>query len=279
MKPMLSRPDKCATIWIAALLALSTAGVQAGPPLEVQTSATSTDLDLAGDVSRYFGQRANLYRDNDRKLAKIDLDGDFNYDGLIDNYDPADNGAFQQTPPGLVVGVGEMSKVILRLTPYKIDYNGRAKVRIQVDGIDRDQKSGRFADGAEQAGMGHVIVWRDASRKEKILDSRDPSRRVFDWTLEQRWPANLQIIPRTLYIEGVQPSPRHIGDIRLLISVYDDSPNDANLPKADPRSWIKTFRPSFDHILMTVRSTPQEKNFVNANAEKVWISGRFQSSK
>ena len=43
----------------------------------------------------------------------------------IDNDDPADNGAFQQTPPGLVVGVGEMSKLILRLRPYRLDFKGR----------------------------------------------------------------------------------------------------------------------------------------------------------
>ncbi len=235
---------------------------------------TPTDMDLAGDVSRYFGQRANLYRDNNRKLAKIDLDADLNYDGTINNGDPADGGAFEQTPPGLVVGVGEMSKLVVRLTPYKIDYQGRAKVKIQVDGINRDSKTGVFSDGSEKGGMGHVVVWRDTTKKEKILDSRDPNLRSFEWTLDQRTPANLQIIPRTLFVEGVSPSPKHQGDIRLLISCYDDNPNYEVNPKMDPRRWVKTFRPSFDHILLTVGSKPQEKNYVNENAEGVWVTNR-----
>lgn len=235
---------------------------------------TPTDMDLAGDVSRYFGQRANLYRDNNRKLAKLDLDADFNFDGTIDNYDPADNGAFQQTPPGLVVGVGELSKIVIRLTPYKIDYEGRAKVKIQVDGINRDNKSGKFAEGAGQSAVGHIRLWRDASKKEKILDSRDPNMISFEWTLDQRTPANLQVVPRTLYVEGVAPSPRHSGDIRLLISVYDDNPNYSMNPKMDPRRWIKTFRPSYDHILLTVQGVPHEKAYINNNAEGVWLSSK-----
>ncbi len=235
-------------------------------------SQQATEKDLAGDVSRYFGQRANLYRDNNRKLAKVDLDGDFNYDGTVNNDDPADNGAFQQTPPGLVVGVGEMSKLVLRITPYKIDYDGRAKVRIQVDGINRAVKTGEFAPGAEQAGMGHVIVWRDATRKEKILDSRDPNMRSHEWTIENRTPANIMSIPRTLYVEGVTPSPAYSGDVRIILSVFDDNPALANAADADPRKWIKSFRPSFDHILLTVRAQPQPKDFVNGNAEGVWIA-------
>jgi len=243
----------------------------------------ATDLDLAGDVSRYFGQRANLYRDNNRKLAKIDLDADFNYDGTIDNYDPADNGAFQQTPPGLVVGAGELSKIVIRLTPYKIDYAGRAKVRLQVDGINRDDKSGKFAEGEASSATGRIRVWRDSTKKELILDSH-AGPLSFDWTLDMRTPSNLQIVPRTLYVEGVTSSPRHSGDIRLLLSVFDEKISSNNI-SYDPKnpsiqeseskksitSLIKTFRPSYDHILLTVRSAPQEKNFVNNNSEGVWL--------
>lgn len=248
-----------AVVTSSPLIAGPTASQPSGQP-----SAEPTDKDLAGDVTRYFGQRANLYRDNNRKLAKLDLDGDFNYDGTINNNDPADGGAFEHTPPGLVVGKGEMTKIIIRLTPYKIDYEGHAKVRIEVCGINRDDKTGNFASPADEAaGMGHIVVWRDASKKEKILDSRDANMRSHDWTLDDRvFPANLQIVPRTLYVEGVGVSPRHSGDIRLLVSVFDDRSN------ATP---LKTFRPSFDHILLTVTSKPQEKAYINDNAEHVWI--------
>lgn len=264
-------PYTSAVLAICVVTSLSSGYAQDKPATPVNSKEQQTDLDLAGDMSRYFGQRANLYRDNNRKLAKIDLDADLNYDGTINNDDPADNGAFESTPPGLVVGVGEMSKLIIRLTPYKIDYQGRAKVKLQVDGINRDTKSGKFADGEEKNGMGHVVVWRDASKKEKIVDSRDPNLRSFEWTLDERTPANLQIIPRNLYVEGVSASPKHAGDIRLLISVYDDNPNYDINPKMDPRRWVKTFRPSYDHILLTVRAQPQEKNFINNNSEGVWI--------
>ncbi|MEQ1935237.1 MAG: hypothetical protein ABL962_15365 [Fimbriimonadaceae bacterium] len=266
-RPMWSIPAKLATMLALPLMICQSASSQDAKP-------TPTDLDLAGDMSRYFGQRANLYRDNNRKLAKLDLDADFNYDGTIDNFDPADGGAFEHTPPGLVVGVGELSKLIIRLTPYKIDYEGRAKVKLQIDGINRDEKSGKFTEGSEAASMGHIRVWRDATKKEKILDSRDPNLRSFEWTLDSRTPANLQIVPRTLYIEGLSSSPRHSGDIRLLVSVYDDNPNFAVNPKMDPRRWVKTFRPTYDHILVTVRGAPHEKAYINNNSEGVWLSSK-----
>jgi hypothetical protein len=272
-----SRSSIKSPITIAMLLGLAVLPTLAKDPKEVQpaTPAVATDKDLAGDVSRYFGQRASLYRDNNRKLAKIDLDGDFNYDGTIDNDDPADNGGFQQTPPGLVVGKGELSKLIIRLTPYKIDYQGRAKVKLQVDGINRADKSGEFASGAES--MGHIIVWRDAGCTEKLIDSRDPSKRSFEWTLEQRSPANLQIVPRTLYVQGVSVSPNYSGDIRLLLSVYDDNVATANSPNINPAKWVDTFRPSFDHLLFTVRGNPQPKNYINNNIEGVWLTAKGAS--
>lgn len=259
-------------------LALAVACVAAMPVVADDKNPSSgakqspTDMDLAGDVGRYFGQRASLYRDNNRKLAKLDLDADFNFDGEINNDDPADNGAFQTTPPGLIVGVGELTKVTLRLTPYKIDYQGRAKVKIQVDGINRDDKSGKFAEGQEASGMGHIVVWLDSSRKQKILDSRNPNLRSFEWTLDNRTPANIQVVPRSFYVEGVSASPRHLGDVRLLVSVYDDNPNYDMNPKMDPRRWIKTFRPSFDHILLSVMGKPQPKQYVNANSDGVWVT-------
>lgn len=265
--------SKMAALLVAGLCAPFLAEAQV--PIERSAVGTPTDKDLAGDVSRYFGQKADLDRDRNRKLAKLDLDGDFNYDGTINNDDPADNGAFQQTPPGLVLGTGEMSKLIVRLTPYKIDYQGRAKVKLEVSGINRDVKTGEFGSVDEEiANMGHVVVWADAAKKEKLIDSRDPNMRSYEWTLDDRtFPANLQVVPRILYVEGVKPSPRHLGDIRLLIKIYDDNPNYDSNPKYDPRRWVKTFRPAFDHILLTVEPTPMEKHYINNNVEGVWLGG------
>ncbi len=247
-----------------------------------------TDRDLAGDVTKYFGQRRNQYRDITRKLAKTDLDGDFNYDGVIDNDDPADNGAFQQTPPGLVVGVGELSQLILRITPYRLDFRGQAVVSLQVDGINRADKSGLYNSQDEEiANMGHVKVWRDASRSELLIDSRDPARRVYEWNFDDdKYPANVPgIIPRSVYVEGISPSGPYTGDVRLLLKVQHRQAG-ANVMPTDPgakgvmventdgkseRVYFKRFSTSYDHILLTIHQSPQTKEFV-IKETGVWIS-------
>lgn len=235
-----------------------------------------TNEDLPGDFSKYFGQRKNYYRDPERKLAKLDLDGDFNYDGTIDNDDPADNGAFQQTPPGLVVGVGELTKLVVRLKPYKADYAGRAKFEIVVTGINRADKSGKFPSVDEEiASVGHVRIWRDASKSELLIDSSDPSMRSWSTNIENRGPGNIiGVVPRTVFVEGVQASGQYLGDIRVLVRLYDERVDFETNPKTRLARFIKQqgFRPSFDHILMTVAESAHRKAFINANQEGVWIN-------
>lgn len=249
-----------------------------------------TDLDIPGDSNKYFGQRSNQYRDIGRRLAKVDLDADFNYDGTIDNDDPADNGAFQQTPPGLVLGVGELSKLILRIRPYHLDFKGRAVVSIQVGGINRAAKSGLFASpDEERASVGHIKVWSDASRSNLLLDSRDPARRVHEWTIDDyKYPANVPgIVPRSLYVEGISQSGQYNGDIRLLLMVQHRVPGEPAV--VDPKSGLagpkevveeegrttqgvqfKRFATAYDHILLTVQGGPHPKEYVNGNSEGVW---------
>ncbi len=257
------------------------------PSLAVADDVLETDRDLAGDVTKYFGQRRNQYKDVARKLAKTDLDGDFNYDGVIDNDDPADNGAFQQTPPGLVVGVGELSQLIVRLTPYRLDFKGQAVVSLQVDGINRADKSGLYNTVDEEIGnMGHVRVWRDASRTELLIDSRDPSRRVYEWNFDDdKYPANIPgIVPRSVYVEGMSPSGAYPGDVRLLLKVQhrqagaDVMPTSSakgviveNAGGKSERTLFKRFSTSYDHILVTVSPTPQRKEIVIKDSG-VWIA-------
>lgn len=280
---------RSAVIALAATITLASHSTMAGPngvPAE-RSPGYETDRDIPGDSTRYYGQRRNQFKDIGRRLAKIDLDADFNYDGVIDNDDPADNGAFQQTPPGLVVGVGELSQLILRLRPYHLDFKGRAVVSLQVDGINRGDKSGRFESAEEErARTGHIRVWRDASRRELILDSRDPSRKVFEWAIDDsKYPANVPgIVPRTLYVEGVGESGEYSGDVRLLVKVQHRKDGATTMttsgaksakgivdgPTKSERVRFKKFATSYDHIVLTVQGTPRAKEFVNGNTSGVW---------
>jgi hypothetical protein len=289
----------------SALPAIAGDESYAPPPVQGER----TDLDIPGDSHKYFGQRSNQFRDVGRRLAKIDLDADFNYDGLIDNQDPADNGAFQQTPPGLVIGTGELTRLVLRLSPYHLDFRGQAVVSLQVDGVNRADKTGRFSSLEEEmASTGHIRVWRDATKRELILDSRDPGRRVYEWTVDDnKYPANIPgIVPRSLYLEGVGVAggasgskggmvTAYSGDVRLLVTVFHRVPGEEPAPVySDPKSGLDAkggvmpvepeakddewclpgaptrFRTSYDHILVTVRNSGHMKEFVADNSDGVW---------
>jgi len=264
------------TYIICFLITMTTLG--AAPPSKAQSPSSSsvaeTNRDLPGDFHKYYGQRSTLYRDKERKLAKLDIDGDMNYDGTIDNWDPADNGAFQQTPPGLVIGKGELSKLIIRLTPYRVDFRGEAVVTLEVAGINRSKKSGSFSDlDDELSSTGAIKIWRDLTRKELLIDSTDPKKRFHEWVVDDtKYPANLPgIVPRTVYVEGINPSPKFIGDIRILVTVsHRHHGSSRENFSASRKKLLKRFRTSFDHLLLTVNPKPHHKEFVNANAEKVW---------
>lgn len=279
MKPRHHNPISLHTksAFLAGIMLTITAMHAAPPPIPSGTAAVTvveTNRDLPGDFHKYYGQRSTLYRDKERKLAKLDIDGDMNYDGKIDNYDPADNGAFQQTPPGLVVGKGEMSKLIIRLTPYRVDFQGEAVVTLEVAGINRSKKSGEFKNlDDELTSTGTIKIWRDLSKKELLIDSTNPAKRFCEWAVDDtKYPANLPgIVPRTVYVEGITPSPKFIGDIRILVTVSHRAQGSSRERFSESRKkLLKRFRTSFDHLLVTVNPKPHKKEFINANAEKVW---------
>lgn len=241
-----------------------------------------TKQDLPGDFHPYYGQKLNRYRDLNRRIARIDLDADLNYDGSIRQGDPQDSGAFESTPPGLILGQGEMSKVVVEMKPYRIDFDGDVVVGIEVCGINRAAESGQFASfEEEQQAVGRVRVWRDAGRAELLLDSADPQMRLVEFAISaDRYPANLpSIIPRYVYVEGVKPSGAYLGDMRLLATVAHRAKNDVTPGVDVPSPPLKLFRTAFDHILLTVQENPVKKDFVNNNAEAVWILPGSPSSK
>ncbi|MEQ1748890.1 MAG: hypothetical protein ABL974_05680, partial [Prosthecobacter sp.] len=194
----------------AAILASTIAATaQSGQDKNVATDRNGrvrgieTNNDLPGDFHPYYGQKLNRYRDLDRRIAKLDMDADINMDGVIRQNDPRDQGAFEQTPPGLIIGKQEMSKVFIDIMPYRVDFQGFAVVSLEVAGLNRATQSGNFGSfEEEQAAVGRIKVWRDIDRKQLLLDSGDPSRRSVEFVVPaMRYPANLPtVIPRTVYI-------------------------------------------------------------------------------
>lgn len=282
----------------AYLLVAATLPAQDKAPVPVDDKPFSgqTNKDVPADFHKYFGQRVNSWRDRERQIAKLDLDADMNQDGHLSNTDPADGGAFEATPPGLVLGEGEMTRVVVRLLPYRVDFDGEVVVTLELEGINRGSRTGEYESLEDElANMGHVRVWRDATKKELVLDSKDPGKRVVEFTTNYKtYPYNLPMtVPRFIFVEGVKSSPRFIGDIRLLATVSHRSPHGAQqqqgttadfpnqprtagkepLPVApeEKKIGIKSFRTSFDHILLTVQKEPLIKQFINGNNEGAWI--------
>lgn len=265
-----------------------------------RTKGAETNQDLPGDFHPYYGQKLNRYRDLSRRIAKIDLDADLNMDGAITQADPQDQGAFEQTPPGLIIGVGEMSKIVVNVIPYRIDYEGDVVVGFELSGINRADASGAFQSmEEEQHAVARVRVWEDPNRKKLMLDSADPLKRRIEYAVDaKRYPANLpSLVPRVVYVEGVKPSGKYLGDMRFLATVSHEKKGetekpaepgrrlDTELANASPGSVnntppagvdtpsppLKLFRTAFDHILLTIQEHPEPKQFVNNNAEGVWI--------
>lgn len=238
-------------------------------------AAVETEMDLPSSFHKYYGQRINNWRDTERAIAKIDMDADVNYDGVINNNDPQDGGAFESTPPGLQIGVGEMSKVILRVIPYRVDFDGEVVITLEMAGINRASPKGEFSSfDEEKASTGRVRVWKEAARKTLLLDSADPQHRYVEFTSQYRvYPYNLpNEIPRAVYVEGVKASTPFIGDLRLLFTCSHRAPGTTPQSFAESRkTLLKSFRSTFDHMLFTVLAKPLPKEFINNNAEANWL--------
>ena len=288
--------SRCALLFCLTVSVSGTVkGGEGAQALSKAGDERQTEMDLPGDFHKYFGQRVNQFRDSERKVAKLDMDADLSYDGVIDGSDPADGGAFEQTPPGLVLGREELSRFLVRVNPYRIDFDGEAVLTLEVAAINRDAASGKFDSfEKEVAATGRIRVWKNADRKELLLDSGDPNRRFVEWVADHRaYPANLpSIYPRFFYVEGVKPSPKHKGDLRILVTISHRNKGESResaygrwvaasvgvkevAPPSDAgykQSLVKSFRTSFDHILLTVSDLPHEKVFVNNNAQGHWVA-------
>lgn len=195
------------------------------------------------------------------RLSKIDLDADLDYDGTLNNDSSSDQGQHEAVPPGLELGVAEVTRLLVRFKTYEESFTGSLVVGLEVSGINRDSASGAFASGGDES-LGRIRVWRDQARRELLLDSGDPAKRRYEWRYdpEKRFGG----IPRTLYLEGVELSPKFEGDLRLLLTATHKAEG------AVGEEVSSLYRGAFDHLLVTVRKEPVEKEFFNNNVEGVW---------
>jgi hypothetical protein len=237
-------------------------GKVAFPGKTILDDPATSDPRLVIPVDAEGGARA-------ARLSKIDLDGDFNYDGTISNEDPSNQGRLEYVPPGLELGVGEVTRLVIRLKTYEESFPGKLNVTLDVTAINRESASGSFASGADGQ-SGRVKVWRDQARTDLLLDSGDSSKLSRTWTYDSSKVSSG--IPRVVYVEGVEVSPKAEGDIRLLVvseHVADGASGGTN---------SALYRPAFDHLLLTVRKEGVAKEFVNNNAEAVWSTTKVQET-
>lgn len=235
--------------------------VQPGSPRDsadrVPDFEGKTDMDNPGLHDSRFVP-AMKGREHRAKLSNIDLDSDLDYDGAFDNSSPSGQFRREFIPQRLEVGVGELTRLLLRFKIYEELAAGALVVVLEVSPIDREISRGTAGGDAAN---GRLRIWRDQERKELLLDSMDPERRRFEWTFD---PAKISGgIPRTVYLEGVAVSPKHEGDLCLLVHSGPPAVVDASADE-------ETAHRAFDHLLVTIRKKPVDKEFIKNNAEAVW---------
>ena len=127
----------------------------------------------------------------------LDLDGDFNHDGSVNETDPDDPD--EHTPPGLVVPANTNGMVKVHLALYPPTVN-----------------SGEVVLGAPTSGRGRIRVWKDPARGSGnlILDSGDLENWKKTWVLSPSF--TFADLATDLYVEGVTNSGAY-GDISLVL--------------------------------------------------------------
>ena len=269
----LNAQDAAPAVSTDALKSVSTPDVKpaaAAPPsgtasaggAEVIEFPGRTDLDEPGNKdSRLLVPADAEGKTTVARLSKIDLDADLDYDGTFDNTSTSEQVQHEFVPPGLELGKGEVSRLLIRFKTYEVAFGGKLVVSLELASVNRETPTGLFEGGATEA-TGQVRVWRDQTRKELLLDSADASKKRIEWTFD---PEKLSGgIPRTVYIEGVKVAPKSEGDLRLLVmAAHVAEGSNAETPSS-------LFQTAFDHLLVTVRDQPVEKEFINNNVEGVW---------
>jgi hypothetical protein len=192
--------------------------------------------------------------------VKTDLDADISRDGRIDDNDPKDNGKVQNTPPGLPVMVGGLEKLILRCEPKSL---AKGYVRLTVvsnPGEWERMKNPNWAAIPRRPEGGHIRIWKDAEKKELLLDSHDPAKQTVLWRLSYSFP--MALVPFTLYAEGVSPS-KEDGDVLLALLHSSSSRVNATSPTRDV--LVVTVRKADVPRPVVTRDEPTRRGEVSAD--------------
>ncbi len=229
---------------IAAVLALlSSMTVVAEDPLLRLPPETQRDMGSGYEKKHEANLRLLSDPTSNVKALGFDIKTDLNHDGVID----ATAGGWREyTPPGMVMAVGETTPIRLRIFSHFPYYPGSAVARLEVCGINRDNPTGEFASLDEEIkNTGHVIIWADAGKTHKLLDSADPKMRVVEWTIRPGYivPSHTGV-PGMVYLEAVGASGKYAGDVRVMSTI-------APLP-AGPGEKAFHFQVAADHILYTI---------------------------
>jgi hypothetical protein len=183
-------------------------------------------------------------------MGKVEIRADVDYDAKIDFGDKQLGKEAKFNPYGLMVGSGELTKLLLTAQPNG-DRNvtvGEPRVTmpfhilvasLEVRGVNLGDKRGRFKSFEQEvATCGRLLVWLDHNRKYLLLDSADPARRKVEW------PFSSSVPPERVFVEGVMPT--HPGGAFVVTLELDDS----------KRTWLSKFFYSepaiWDRQLITV---------------------------
>lgn len=198
-------------------------------------------------------------------LGKMSISSDINSDGVIRYREDA---SLKVTPPGLVVGTNEMTKVLLSCIPdptslpptvgspkVKMKYHKLAVI-LDVRGVDLGKKNGQFGSiEKEIEKCGRILVWADKDRKNLLLDSADSSRRRLVWAYADSVPLH------HVYVEGVKAA--EAGGSFLITWELDDSFGQNAFQRffGEPSVW--------DRLMVSVRPLGSDKPLIDS--DPVWI--------
>ena len=201
-------------------------------------------------------------------LGKVKIEGDVNYSNTIDSTDASLGNHPKRNPHGLIIGAGELTKLILTTQPNpdRQIQVGKPKDKLpfpilvaslEIKGINLADKKGRFASFEEEvATSGRILVWLDHTKRNLLLDSSDPTRRRIEW------PYASSVPPERVFVEGLTPCQPGSA---FIITLELDDINRRGLSKifSEPSIW--------DRQLITIQS-PGKGQKPWSDRSPVWVS-------